>query len=317
MPRFLLERLPRALVVLWGASVLTFFAMRVLPGDPAEAILGESATPQTVAALREQLGLDRPLVVQYLDWVGGAVRGDLGTSYQGGHSVGDLILAGLPVSLEILLLAQLIALSVAVPVAILSVRAPGRKFDRAASMTSFATLGLPPFLLGLLLMYLFALQLGVLPASGWVPLSEDLGGNLRTAIMPALTIAIAEVAIYMRLLRSDLLDTLQEDYVVTAMAKGVSDRRVMRRHVLRNSLHSLITVVGLNMGALIGGAVVTESVFSVPGVGRTLVEGVLNRDLPLVQGVVLFIACAYVVMNLIVDLTYTTLDPRLRHAVRT
>lgn len=314
MLRVIRNRLPHALLVLFGASLLTFFVMNVLPGDPAVSILGENATPEAIANIHEQLGLNRPLPVRYLEWVFNAAQGDLGQSYtSGGGSVSATILERLPVSLEILLLAQVLALGVAVPVAILAVRRQGGKLDRAASIIGFCTLAVPSFLLGLLLIYAFSLHWGLFPTSLWVPITEDVVQNLRTAIMPAMTIAIGEVAIYMRLLRSDLLDTLSEEYVVAAEAKGLSRGHIMRRHVLRNSLFSLVTIVGLNMGALIGGAVITESVFAVPGIGRLLVQAVLTRDLPQVQGVVLFIAAAYVFMNLVVDLIYAALDPRIRH----
>jgi peptide/nickel transport system permease protein len=307
------NRLPHALLVLFGASLLTFLVMNVLPGDPAIAILGENATPDAVAAVREQLHLDRPLPVRYVEWLLNAIQGDLGQSYNtSSGSVTATILERIPVSLEILLLAQVLALAVAVPVALASVRRPGGWLDRSASIIGFCTLAVPSFLLGLLLILVFSLHWRLLPTSVWVPITEDLVGNLRSAILPAATIAIGEVAIYMRLLRSDLLDTLSEEYVVTAQSKGLTRSRIMRRHVLRNSLFSLVTIVGLNVGALIGGAVITESVFAVPGLGRLLVQAVLTRDLPLVQGVVLFIAVAYVVMNLVVDLAYAALDPRIR-----
>lgn len=300
--------------VVFGVSVLTFCALNLLPGDPAVAIAGENATREQIDALREELGLNEPLVIRYLDYVGALVTGDLGTSLRSGEPVLSLIGARLPVTLEIVAIALVLALVPAVLVAILAARRPDGLFDRFATTAALTGLSIPHFLLGILLILVFSVSLGVLPATGWTPFTDSPIDNLRSALLPAVTLAITEFAVFMRLLRSELIETLREEYIVTAEAKGLSERRVMWGHALRNSLFPLLTVLGLNLGALIGGSVVTETVFAVPGIGRMLVESIQFRDFPVVQGVVLFVTVSYVLCNFLVDLLYSVLDPRLRHA---
>lgn len=312
MRRVILHRIAQAIPVIIGVSFLTFVFLNILPGDPATAILGEQATPATIAAVNEEFGLNRPFMIRYIDWAGHAVIGDLGTSLSNRADVMDTILAKLPVSVEIMVLAQVIALGVAVPLATFASYKRDTAIDRIIGVGALSGLSVPNFLLAIVLIFTFAVSLGWLPAVGWVGLSDDVVENLRHAILPAVTLALSEIAIYFRVLRSEMIETFQEEYVATAYAKGLSVNKVIRRHVLRNSLFTLITVVGINIGTLIGGAVITETVFAVPGVGRLLIDSILSRDLFMVQGVVLFIVIAYVFLFLIVDLLYLVLDPRIR-----
>lgn len=300
--------------VIFGVSVLTFLAMSLLPGDSATAILGENASRQQIEALREELGLDRPLPVRYVEYLGSVLTGDFGSSLRSREPVLNLIGDRLPVTLEIVGIALVLALVPAVLVAVMAARKPNGVFDKIATASALSGLSIPHFLLGILLILVFSVTLGVLPATGWTPFLDSPIDNLSSAILPAVTLAVTEYAVFMRLLRSELIDTLREEYIVTAEAKGLTERRVMWGHALRNSLFPLLTVLGLNLGALIGGSVVTETVFAVPGIGRLLVESIQFRDFPVVQGVVLFVTVAYVVCNFTVDLLYSVLDPRLRHA---
>jgi peptide/nickel transport system permease protein len=299
--------------VLLAVTALTFLIAALLPGDLAIAMLGDQATPENVAALHQKLGLDLPLWRQYLHWLTGVLSGDLGTSYRTGETVTHAIAERLPVSLELLVIAQLGGLLIGVPLAMLCAVRPDSVVDRMVSGLAFGTLSVPPFLLGIVLIYVFALRLGVLPATAYVPLSGDLIGNLRGMALPGATLALVEWPAIMRVLRSDLISTLQEDYIAMARAKGLTARRILFVHALKPSSLTLVTVVGLNIGRLIGGAVIIESIFALPGVGRLLVESIYTRDFIVLQGGVLFVAVAFVAVNFLVDLLYAALDPRTRH----
>lgn len=294
-------------------TLLTYLIVNILPGDVAIAILGGLATPQDLAGLRADLGLDRPLLVRYLDWLGSALSGDLGRSYRSGEPVAQAIADRLPVSLQLMIMAQLIALGISIPVALLSVRRPGGLFDRISASAAFGFLAMPSFMLGIVLIYLFSITFDWLPATGFTPLSESPWSNLESMILPALTLGLIEWTVLMRVLRSDLLTTLKEDFILLARAKGLPPWRVLLGHALRPSSFTLITVLGLNIGGLIGGAVIVEQIFALPGVGRLLLGGIFNRDLILVQGTVTFIAASFVVINFLVDMLYAVLDPRVRH----
>ncbi|MGN0095309.1 MAG: ABC transporter permease [Corynebacterium sp.] len=314
MVQLLGRRLLQLVPVLIGVSFLTFLLLDLLPGDPATAILGDGATPEAVDALNAELGMDDPMLVRYWHWIVGAVSGDLGTSFNSGQPVSTLLLQRVPASLEIMVLAQVLALVVAIPVAIAAARRPGSFLDRTLGLTAFAGVAMPPFLLGMLLVLLVAVPFG-LPATGWIPMGENPLLNLRSALLPALTLGFALYAVYMRVLRADLVTQLtQEDYVTTARAKGLPMRRIISRHVLRNSVFPLITVVGINMGALLGGAVIVEQFFAVPGLGKLIVDAIYQRDFLVVQGAVVLIAVAFVLINFAVDVLYAALDPRIRHA---
>lgn len=311
---YVLRRLPSLLATLFAVSLLTFLMTSLLPGDPALQILGaENATPEAVAAVRADLGLDDPLPVRYLHWIGDALTGDFGRSYRTNEPVSSAIIDRLPVTAEIGVLAILIALAVAIPVGMLSAYRAGTRTDKLISSTSFGLLAVPNFMVAIFLILIFAVVLGVLPATGWVNFTDNPVQNLRSALLPALSLAIAEMAVYTRLLRTDMIGTLQQDFVTMARVKGVSNRRILFRHALRPSSFSLMTVAGVQVGAIIGGSVVIETLFALPGVGRLLLEAVLVRDLLMVQGVALVIAVSYVVVNFTVDILYSYLDPRISH----
>jgi peptide/nickel transport system permease protein len=313
--RQLLTRLPMMVATLLVVSFLTFLLTTLLKGDPAVVILGPEGAkdPAAVAAVREDLRLDDPLPSRYVAWLGDAATGDLGRSYRTGQEVTDAIAERLPVTLEIGVLAIVLALAAAIPLGTLSAFRAGGVGDRIITGTSFGLLAVPSFMMAILLIWILAESLGWLPATGWVRLTDDPVENLRTAIMPALALAIGEFAVYTRLLRADMITTLQQDSITMARAKGIPTRRILFRHALRPSSFSLMTVVGLQVGAIIGGAVIVEQLFALPGIGRLLVDSILQRDLIMVQGVALVIAISFVVINFVVDLLYTALDPRIRH----
>jgi peptide/nickel transport system permease protein len=313
--KLLLRKLPWLAGTLLAVSFFTFMLVSLLPGDPAVLILGAGGvSPEAVVALRLELGLDQPLLVRYFDWLGSALRGDLGRSPMTGQLVMDAILTRLPVTVQLGLMAIVIALTLAIPLAMLSAYFAGSRLDRTISGIGFALMSVPGFMMAIFLILIFAVNLGWFPATGWVPLSVSLGANLQSALLPALSLAMIELALYMRLLRTDLIDTLQQDYIVLARAKGMPSWRILSRHALKPSSFSLLTVVGLQLGGVISGAIIVEEIFALPGVGRLLYQSILQRDLLMVQGIVLFIAMAYVLVNFLVDLGYSLLDPRVRYS---
>lgn len=299
--------------VLFVVTCFSFLLTALLPGDLAVVMAGPNATPQTVAALRSELRLDQPLPVRYLDWVGRALRGDLGTSPRSHQTVLSSIRDRLPISLELLVLAELIGLAVAVPVGIASAYRAGGILDQVASGAAFGVLAIPGFVVAIALIYLFAVQLDLVPATGYTPLTTNPLENLRSFFLPALTVGLTEAAAYTRLLRSDMIATLQEDYIAMARAKGLPTWHILLRHALKPSSFTLLTVLGINIGRLMGGALIVETIFALPGVGRLLVESIYARDFVVVQGVVAFVAVAFVLVNFGVDLLYAVLDPRIRH----
>jgi peptide/nickel transport system permease protein len=311
---FIAYRLAYLLPVLFAVTLLTFLIASLLPGDLAYAMLGDQATPEAVAALRRDMGLDQPLWWRYLHWLGGILQGDFGRSFRTGEPVLSAILARLPVSLELMLLAEVTALAISIPLAIQGAVNSGGTFDRVLTGVAFAKLSIPNFMAAILLIYVFAVVLRLLPATGYTPLAEDWLGNLRSMLLPALTLALAEWPVLMRVLRSDMIATLQEDYITMAKAKGLKQRRILFVHALKPSSLTLITVAGINIGRLIGGAVIVESVFALPGIGRLLLAAIYTRDFMILQGVVLFVAAGFVIVNFLVDMLYAVLDPRVRHA---
>ncbi|MBR1123742.1 ABC transporter permease [Bradyrhizobium lablabi] len=313
MAFFLARRLLYLLPVLLAVSLLTFLIASLLPGDLAYTILGDQATPENLAALRRDMGLDQPIWWRYFGWLGNALQGDLGRSFRTGQTVLQAVTERLPVSLELMLLAQIGALAIGVPLAIACAVRSGSAFDRFMTGSAFAMLSVPTFLSAILLIYLFAVELGWLPATGYVPFAEDPLANLRFMVLPALTLALAEWPGIMRILRSDMIATLQEDYIAMARAKGLKASRILFVHALKPSSLTLITITGINIGRLIGGALIVETIFALPGIGRLLVSAILTRDLIILQGVVLLVGCGFVIMNFIVDMLYAVLDPRIRH----
>jgi peptide/nickel transport system permease protein len=309
-------RAVRLAVTLFVVTLAAALMIDLLPGDPALHILGADyqTTADQVELVRERMGLNDPIHVRYWNWVSGAVQGDLGWSYARRQPASQAILQRLPVTVQLMVFAQVLALLIALVVAPLAALRRNSVFDQASSTASFALLSLPHFILGLLLMYLFAVTLGWLPSTGFVPIRDGLIANLRSLLLPALTLAAAEAAVYTRLLRSEMVNTLQEDYIALARAKGLSEWWIMVRHVLRPSSFSLMTVAGLSIGGLIGGAVIVETLFSLPGIGRLAVDSITSRDFVVVQGIVALVTIAYVGINFLVDLLYMVLDPRIRGA---
>lgn len=310
------RRVGRALLVVLLVTMGAVGLMSLAPGSAASVILGENATPEAVDALNAELGLDRPLWSQYLHWLGDAVTGDLGESPITHQPVLDAIMERLPVTLELAALGLTLALLVAIPLAVASATWPGSAVDRAITALSSVFLSVPAFIAGPLLVYFFALKVGWFPVTGWTRISEDPAENLRGVVLPVVAIALTEIASFHRLLRTDLMGTLREDYIGAARAKGMSPRYVMARHALRPSSFSLVTLVGINLGRLIGGTVIVESFFSLPGLGQLVIFSITSRDVITVQGVVVFIAVVYVAINMLVDLSYGWLDPRVRKAAR-
>ena len=310
------RRLARSLLVVLLVTFLVVALLSIAPGSVATVILGENATPEAVAELNARLGLDQPLFARYLEWLGHAVQGDLGTSLLTGEPVTRAILERLPVTLELALLAQVIALAVSVPLAIVAAARPGGAVDRVGSALCSTFLSVPAFVAGPVLIYLFAITIPVFPVTGWNDLDEGLGANLQSALLPAVAIALPEIAAFQRLLRTDLVTTLQEDFVSAAQARGMSPAYVMLRHALRPSSFSLVTLAGISTGRLIGGTVIVETLFSLPGLGLLVSASITARDVIVVQGIVAFVAVVYVLLNTLVDVGYGYLDPRVRREAR-
>jgi peptide/nickel transport system permease protein len=312
MKWFLLRRTGAALVALWLASVIVFLGARAMPGDPALALAGEERDPESLAQIREKYGLDDPLVVQYFRWAVLALQGDLGESVRTGASVSETILDKLPITIELSLLSVLVAILIGIPAGIFAATHKGQRADYVSNAFGLAGLSIPNFWLGLVLILLLAVRLDLFPASGFVPFFENPLDNLYHLMLPAFVLGTGLAAVIMRQQRSSMLESLDSDYVRTARAKGLSERSVVGVHALRNSLITVVTVIGLQLGGLISGAVVTEQIFVIPGFGNLIVSAVFQRDLPMIQGAVLVAAAGYIVVNLLVDLLYSVLNPRIR-----
>ncbi len=308
------KRLARGLLVVLFVTFLVVALLSLAPGSLAVVILGENATAEAVARLEDQLGLNRPVWQQWWDWASGAAHGDLGVSLVTGVPVVKAILTALPVTLEIALLALLISLASAIPMAMLAAHRAGSVLDRGIGALTSMLLAIPAFVAAPLLVYLFAIRLRWFPVTGWVPLSEGIVPNLRSAFLPAFSVALIEIAAFQRVLRTDLVTTLREDYIAAARTKGLSARYVLLRHALRPSSFSLLTVSGVSLGRLLGGTIIVEFLFTLPGLGQLVATGVSSRDIVTVQGVVAFVAIAYVLVNTLVDVGYGYLDPRVRLA---
>ena len=298
------RRLLATVPLLLAVSVVVFSFVHALPGDPAVLFLGEEATPENLARFRAKLGFDRPLIVQYGEWLGRAVQGDLGRSIRTNQPVVQAIVERLPVTLRLIAFSMVISLCIAVPLGIVSAVKRNSGVDLASTFFALFGFSTPNFWLGLILIYVFALLLRWLPASGFE--------GVRSLILPSITLGTALAALVTRQLRSGMLEVLRQDYVRTAQAKGLADRMVIGKHALKNALISVVTVIGLQIGALLGNTIITESLFALPGVGRLMIDSVFSRDFFVVQGVILFLAVGYVVANLAVDILYSYLDPRIR-----
>jgi peptide/nickel transport system permease protein len=315
MTRLLLARLVRLAATLLAVSFITFMMVKLLPGDPVNTLLPPDAprTPEIVAQIRSELGLDDPVWQQYLDWLGSALTGDLGTSYVTDQPVSEIIKDRLPVTLELAVMATMIALIFAIPIGILGAYREGKMIDKTTSAVVSVALSIPNFIVGIFLIWLFTVQFRLFPSTGWSRIT-DKGPweNFRTAFLPSLALALAPLAIYSRLLRSDMIGVLQEDYVLSARAKGLKNSYILFRHALRPSSMSLMTVIGLTFGALLGGTVVIELLFALPGLGSRLISAINQRDIIVIQGITVFIAAMYVIINTVVDLLYLVVDPRIR-----
>lgn len=312
--RFVRKKLISLFFVLLAVTALSFFMLRLLPGDTARVVCGISCDEAGYQQTRADLWLNDPVPVQYVRWLGKTLTGDMGISARNKQPVSEAIKERLPVTLELLIYSQLIALGVAIPLGLIAAQRAGGIFDRVSTTVAFGLLSIPSFVVAILLILIFAVNLGWFPSVGYVKFSEDPLENLHDLFLPALTLAVAEMAVYMRLLRTDLIATLQEDYITMAKAKGITSRRVLLRHAFRPSTFSLVTVAGLNFGRLIGGAFIVEVIFAINGIGRYIVDGILGRDYIPVQGGVVVVAVAYVLINFAIDLLYAVIDPRIRHA---
>ena len=317
MGRYLLRRALESLVAVWLASIIVFVGVRSLPGDPAVALSGEGRDPAANAAVRVRYGLDQPIPVQYVRWATIALSGDLGTSIRTRNRVTDEIVQRIPVTIELALLAGMVAMAIGVPLGVLAAVRRQSPIDYLAGSVGLLGLSVPTFWLGLVLILVFAIGLDILPASGFVPFTEDPIENLRRMILPAIVLGVGFGAVLLRQLRSGMIGSLGSDYVRTARAKGLTERQVILGHALRNSLITVVTIIGLELGALISGSVVTESIFLIPGFGRLIIEAIQRRDYPVIQGVALVSAVAYITINFIVDVLYSILNPRVRVAGRT
>ena len=314
MTAYILRRLAQLIPVLFLASLGIWAMVYAVPGSPVGAIVGENATQEQIADTIKRLGLDRPLYEQYWTWLRGALVGDFGESIQSREPVLDLIMTRVPATLQLGLAAILVGLVLGVPVAVISALVPGSWIDRVLSGWSALALGVPTFWLGILLILLFGVQLNWLPAvSTYIPFFQDPLGALQNLLLPALTLGTYVSGIFARFLRASLLGELKADYVRTARSKGLRERDVIGRHVMRNALLPFVTIVGLMLAAFVGGTVVTEAVFTYPGIGRLLIQAIGVRDYPLIQGCILFVLVIYVLMNVLVDVLYAYIDPRIEY----
>lgn len=314
MGRLIGAKIVELVVVLFVVTLVSFLLLSLVPGgNPELRMLGDNATPEAVAELRADLGLDDPIHIRYLRWLGDVLQGDLGRSTTGNQNVTDIISERLPITLELAGLSLLIGMLFAIPLGVISAWRVGGVIDRIVTSGSFAVLSLPSFLLAIVLIIVFAVRLKWLPAApAWVPFTEDPFQNLKNLILPVSAMAVGEVAVLTRVLRSDMIEVLQSNYIETARAKGMPTRYILLRHALPASLLSMLTLIGLQIAGAMTGAVVIEQIFGLPGLGRTLLLAIFSRDLVVVQGLVLVIAGTYVIVNSLVDLMYQLVDPRIR-----
>lgn len=316
MARELIRRLLLVVPILFGMSLIIFSIIRLVPGDPVLAVLGLTASPSLILQTRHQLGLDVPAYVQYFNWIGSALHGDLGLDYRSDQPITTLILAAFPVTTELVLLALLIAICVGVPLGIVSAIWRGRIPDLFGQAVSMSGISVPDFWLGIMLILVFALTFRMVPSSGFVPFLEDPVENLAHMVLPALALAAGLAAVLIRITRTAMLDVLNKDYIRFARARGLDEMSVIVRHALRNAAIPIVTVIGMQAGYLFGATVVIEQVFSLPGIGRLVLDSTLTRNYPLIQGSILVLGLLFILANLIVDTLYVVLDPRLRTRAR-
>jgi len=312
MAKFLAKRLVALVGILFVVSIGTFLLIHLLPGDPTVTILGPSDNAHNRAVLMQQLGLDKPIFEQYGIWIANVLQGNLGQSFVTHQTVMSTLRHSVPIDLELVVISQVIALGAAIPLAIASAKRPNGLLDKITTTTSFAMLALPPFIIIVVMVMFFAIDIHVFPGPGsYVPLMEDPVSNLHTMILPSLVLAAGSVVVYFRLLRGDLISTLQEEFIVMARSKGLSDRYIMWRHALRPSSLSLLAAAGLNIGGLVAGAFVVEYLLQLPGLGYALVNSIQQVDYLSVQGITLFVAVVVVCLNFVIDFLFTIVDPRI------
>jgi peptide/nickel transport system permease protein len=309
-----IRRLLLTIPMVFGAAVIVFLILRLVPGDPAAAILGANATPDQIRQVRIDLGLSRPIYVQFGSWLGGAVRGDFGRDYINDQSITSELGSRLPVTLELAAFAFIIAAVVAIPAGVFAAVREGSWLDRAIQSLSLLGIAVPDFVFGLVGILIFALTLGLAPSSGFVPLSDSLSGNLQSLILPAISLAAGLAGVLTRVTRSAMLAVLQSDYIRFARANGSKSSSIVFRYALRNAAIPIVTVAGMQIGYLIGGTVVVEQLFAIPGVGQLVVEAMLNRNYPVVQACVLIFVILFILVNLASDLLYAVMNPKLRKA---
>lgn len=314
MTQYILRRLVHSLFVVWGCATLVFLLMRAIPGDPVIQMLGQEYTPQAAINLRRKLGLDQPLYVQYVKWMGNTLRGDFGNSIATRESVSNMIAGAFPKTMSITLMSFLIAVAIALPAGIISALKKNTALDYISGVVAFIGVSMPGFWFGIILILIFAVKFQLLPALGYASPGQDgIVAWFKHIILPSLAIGMGYAAILTRFVRSGLLEVLNQDYIRTARAKGLYERAVIARHALRNALIPVITVAGIQLAALLSGAVVTETVFSIRGLGRILVGAIFDKDYPVVQGVILLVAVIFISANFVVDMLYAYLDPRIRY----
>lgn len=314
MYKYVIKRLLMMIPVLIGVTFVVFSILALTPGDPAKMILGEQATQESIDAMHEQLGLDDPIIVRYVRYMGGVIRGDLGQSYKNQLDVATQVLDRFPNTVVLAVAAMLVALVIGIPIGILSAKKQHTLADNVFTVIGLVGVATPSFWMGLLLVLLFSLRLGWLPSSG---MGQGAGPMLKSLVLPALTLGTSTAATVMRMTRSSMLEVIRQEYIDTARAKGLKESKVTTRHMLKNALVPIITVVGLQFGVLLGGAAITETVFSWPGLGRFLVDSIKSKDTPMVLGSVIFLAVMYSMVNLIIDILYAYVDPRIKSQYKT
>ena len=313
MLSYILKRILSVIPVLILVSVFVFLMLRLTPGDPAAIIAGDNATPETLERIREAMGLNEPLLTQYFKWISGILQGDFGRSLISGTPVLEMVEKRVPPSIAIAVLTMIITILIAIPMGVLAAWKHRTWVDHVVMSLSVLGFSVPVFLVGYLLLLLFSVKLGWLPPQGYKPLSDGLGAFMSRAILPALTLASIYVALIARMTRAAMLDVLNEDYIRTARAKGAGEARLLFRHALKNAAVPIATIVGAGFALLISGVVITESIFNIPGIGRLTVDAVLARDYPVIQALILLTATLYVGINLLIDLSYSLFDPRIRY----
>jgi peptide/nickel transport system permease protein len=310
--RYIAKRLVLLVVIILFVSIASFFLVHLLPGNPTDTILGPDATPQNAKILEAQLGLNHPLWQQYFIWIGNVFQGNLGQSYTTHQTTWDVIKTSFPIDLELIIFSQIIAFAIAFPMAMAAAKRPNRLFDQASNSTTFAFLALPPFVIAPVLVLIFAVHWHIFPGpASYVPITQNFWSNIHAMVLPSIVIALGSIVVYFRLLRNDLISTLQEDFITMARSKGLSDRRIMWRHALRPSSISLLASAGVTIGGLIAGTFIVELLLQMPGLGYQLISSVNQDDYTVVQGITLFIAVAIVVINFIFDFLFTIVDPRI------